>query len=421
MTTTYNYILDTGTIVADTSSVLDDVQGEWKNALGATMDTDASTPQGTLITTEVLARTGVMRNNAELANTINPNQSFGTFLDAVCALLGIDRGENKSTTGIGVTVTGNNLTPIPANSRVQTSNGDIFATVADVTIGVSGTASVDLKSEAFGPIPLPLGALEILDGSIGWGTASVVSGTVVSLGTLQSTDPQLKNRRNLQLARQGIGSSAAIQAALLDVDNVTSVKVVENNTGATGLVQGITFTKPNAFWVCVAGTPDLTDLAQALYDAHNGGCPWDYGAAGNGVPINSPNGLPAVDPATGLTYNVLATTPVLFDAYVNITVRQISSVSSPQNAVQNAIVAYASGTEEGEPGLVVGASVSAYEMGGAVARQLPGMYVKACSVATVPHGNPAPSFPSAYSQEVVLLPYQQALLAIGNVTVTLVP
>jgi uncharacterized phage protein gp47/JayE len=420
MTAVYNYITDTGTIVADTTDLLTDVQNEWLAALGAALDLDASTPQGTLIAAETIARTNVMKNNADVANVINPNLSYGNFLDAICALTGVTRGANQYTIVTSVDLTGNPSTPIPAGSRVQTSNGDIFIIQVAVSIGGNGHVNATLQSQQVGAFPVPLGVQTILDGVIGWGACTVVGGSVVTPGTLALTDPQLKNARTQQLAALGIGSSAAIAAAALAVPGVTSVQVVENNTGAAGAVNGVTFTLPNAIWVCVAGPATPLEVAQALYDAHNGGCPWDYGGAGMGTPVNPTAGTSAVDPVTGLTYNVKYTTPILFDCYVNITVHQGSSSSSPAQAVQNAIYTYAMGQEAGEPGLIVSADVSAYEMAGAVVRQLPGMYVKACSVACVTKGSAAPAYPGGYSQEVIMNNFQQAQLVVGNITVQVV-
>jgi hypothetical protein len=93
------------------------------------------------------------------------------------------------------------------------------------------------------------------------------------------------------------------------------------------------------------------------------------------------------------------------------------SVSDPGPAVANAIINYTSGLESGEPGLVVGADVSAFEMAGAVARQLPGMYVKACSVAVVTKGSAAPIYPTGYVSEFIITPYEQAVLTVGDITV----
>jgi hypothetical protein len=414
----YTYILDTGTIGIDTTDLLLDVETEWQNAFGSTLNTDASTPQGTMIAAETTSRTSVMRNNAELANMQNPNLAYGTWLDAICALLGIGRGTNQSTVATGVQLTGNAQTPIAAGSRIQTPNGDVFSLVTAVTIPAGGVTTGVFQSQAYGAFAFPTGNMTILDGTIGWGSATAVSTTTVQSGSTQNTDPQLKNKRNAQLAIQGTASTAAISANLLNVPNVTSCLVVENNTGAAGTINGITFTKATGLWVCVAGTASASAIAAALYAAHNAGCPWDYGAAGFGVQVSPPNGVAVTDPTTGFTYYVLFTTPVLYDAYVQLSVHQSATASPGAAAIQNAILQYAQGLETGEPGLVLGANLSAFEMSGAVARQYPGVYLKSCAVAMVPAGNPAPSYPSAYSTEVVLLPYQQAQLAIGNITVT---
>jgi len=416
----YNYITDTGAISPDTETVLMEVQKEWTDNFGTSLDLGSSTPQGTMITAEVIARTGVIKNNSELANQINPNLAYGTFLDSIAALMGITRGKNASTVARNVTFTGNSATNIPAGSRLQTTAGDIFTTITPITIPVSGTVTADIRSVEFGVIPIASPSLRIMDGTIGWGGAMTTGATVIVNGTLALQDPQLKTARNQQLATQGVGSSAAIRAAVMKVDNVTSCQVIENNTGAAGVIAGVNFVLPNAMWVCVAGAPNAAAVAAALYEAHHGGCPWDYGTA-SGTPVSSPLGVPTIDPATGVSYYTKWTIPTLYDCYVNITVKQSSSVAAPAPAIQRAIMNYVSGLEDGEPGLVVGASVSSFEMGGAVARQLPGLYIKDVRVAAVLTGSSPPAFPAGYSAEVVLKPFEMAILLINNITVTVAP
>lgn len=418
MSASYTYLLDTGTISIDTTDLLTDVETEWTGAFGATLNTDASTPQGTMIASETTARTSVMKNNAELANMQNPNLAYGTFLDAICSLLGITRGTNQSTVAQGVVIAGNPTTPWAAGSRVQTVNGDIFELVTEVEIPVGGTIAATFQSQAYGTIPFPLGTLDIIDGQIGIGSVTCTTSTTVTPGSSQLTDPQLKNQRNQQLAVQGTASAAAVYANLLNVPNVTSVQVVENNTGEAGVVAGVTFTKGSALWVCVAGTPSPAAVAAAMYAAHNSGCPWDFGAAGMGNPVQSPNGVLTQDPVTGVSYYVLYTTPIMYDVYVNITCQQTPAQSPGAPNIASAIQSYASGQEQGEVGLVAGADVNAFEMGGSVVRQYPGIYVKSCQVACVLAGSPAPSFPSAYVYEFVMSRFEQGNLQIGNITVT---
>lgn len=416
MTSTYQYSVDTGVINADTSDVLSDVQAEWQAALGTSLNLASSTPQGTMITSEVIARQGVMKNNAEVANQINPNISTGNFLSAVCALLGIDRGIDSYTVGSNILMSGSSGATIPAGSRVQTQAGAIFAVVSTVTIGTSGTVLAKIQSAAYGSIALATGSLIIVDGSIGWGSAAVTSQSTVVAGTLALSDSKMKNVRGKRLATQGRGSVEAIQAAALKVSGVTSVKVIENNTGATGAVNGVTFSLPNAVWVCVAGSFSKADLAMALWLSHQGGCPWDYGT-NSGTAVDSPSGTLVNDPATGLGYKVKYTTPVMYDTYIKVTVAQGSSSADATVATQNAILAYAAGEQDGEPGFVVGASVSAFEISGAISRVLPGLYVKSVQVACVVAGAAAPT---SYSYEFVMNPFWQAQIVAGNIVVTVV-
>jgi hypothetical protein len=420
MTASYVYLLDTGTIGLDTTDLLSDVQTEWKQAFGAALDLDASTPQGTMIAAETTARTSVMKNNSDLANMQNPNLAYGTFLDAICALLGIERGENQSTIASGITLTGDANTVIVAGSRIQSPGGDVFVLMAQVTIPGNGTTTGNFKSQAYGYIVVQSGDYTILDGVIGWGGAKVASGVTVKPGSTQSTDAQLKNKRNEQLSVQGTASTKSILANVLNVADVTSAQVVENNTGAAGLVNGVTFTKPNAVWVCVAGNGLPNDIAAALYAAHNSGCPWDFGSAGNGVPVNPPLGVQIADPVTGLPYNVLYTTPILFDTYIHITIHQTPAASPGASAIQQVILNYCQGLLEGEAGLVVGAALSAFEVSGAVARTYPGLYVKECKVAAVAAGSAAPAWPGGFNYEWVANQFQQGVQQIGNITVAFV-
>lgn len=413
----YKFLINTGVIVADTQDLLTDVQAEWVAAFGTTLDLDASTPQGTMITAEVIARAAVMRNNAELANQINPNEAFGVFLDAIASLLGVDRGSNQSTVGRGLKVTGNENTFIPAGSRVQTGSGDIFFTVADLTIPNGGVTEMgSIISQAFGSIELPVGQLRIVDGVIGWGSIEVLVTTTVTPGTMAVNDPKLKNLRNQRLAAQGIGSSSAIRAAILKVNNVTSCQVMENNTGIVQAINGVTFSKPNAMWVCIAGTPDIDELAYAVYSAHHGGCPWDFGV-NSGVPIEGPIGVQIIDKTTKQPYQVLMTRPVSYDVYVHVIVTQSTSVSDPEPSIRAAIMQYANGQLAGEEGLVVGASISSWEVSGAISRELPGMYVKELKVAVVAKGAVAPIYPAGFVYEFPMKPFEQGVIDFGRIQV----
>src|SRR5277367_2945438 len=119
----YQYLDATGVIIADTSSLLADVQGEYQSVFGADLIVTPDTPQGVLITAETLSRVAVVNNNAALANQINPNIAGGVFLDALLALTGMQRTPATPTVVPNVSLTGVPGTVIAAGALAATSAG----------------------------------------------------------------------------------------------------------------------------------------------------------------------------------------------------------------------------------------------------------------------------------------------------------
>lgn len=121
----YNYIVNTGVIVPDTSDLKNDVTAEYQEALGSDMNTTAGTPQGRLITAETAARANVVRTNSLTANMFNINLAYGKALDALGAMFGLYR-EGATSSSVLATITGVSGTVIPANSQASTAKGVVF-------------------------------------------------------------------------------------------------------------------------------------------------------------------------------------------------------------------------------------------------------------------------------------------------------
>ncbi len=124
---------------------------------------------------------------------------------------------------------------------------------------------------------------------------------------------------------------------------------------------------PNSIYVCVTGGTDL-DVATAIYSKKSGGCQYTNGAA---IPVSQV----VVDPISGQSTTVLFDRPDDIPILVKITVAQNSAIVDPVGAVTQAILDYASGDLDGQPGFQIGASVSAFELSGAVNQEAPNLYV----------------------------------------------
>src|SRR5699024_879063 len=141
----YDFITARGVIVPDLADTRAAVEAEWKAAFGDDLDTSPETPQGVIITMLTEARDNVARNNAELANQINPDLAGGVYLDALMALMGGARfGATRSVLN-GVTLAGVPGTIIPAGSLAATEEGQQFRLTFTQIIGPSGTTSGDFE------------------------------------------------------------------------------------------------------------------------------------------------------------------------------------------------------------------------------------------------------------------------------------
>lgn len=362
----YQYLNETGVIVPDTATVLSDVESEFKAALGQDLITTPNTPQGALITVETLARSNVLQNNALVANQINPNLAGGVFLDAIWALTGGAREAATYSYIVGVSLGGLAGTTVPAGSQASLADGTLFASVSDVVLDGSGLGSVDFQAVEAGPVAASVGALnQIVSGVLGWDTVSNTN--AATLGRLVESDLASRQRRKNTLSLQNVALPEAITSALYDTNGVRSLTFRENVTASTATIDGISMLA-KSIYVCVDGGTDA-DVAAALLEHKSLGCNW-----------NGTTTVAVVNAASGQTYSVKFSRPTLVPVQARLYVRNLSALSDVTTAVNYAIVNYAAGLIDGEPGFTVGADVSAFELAGAVNAQTPGIYVQKCEI-----------------------------------------
>lgn len=396
----YTYITLNGVIVPNPENVPTEVQSEWKGVFGEDLNTNYNTPQGVQIAQDVITRQFVLRNNAALANQINPNQATGVYLYALCALSGIVPLVATPSTAI-VNLTGAPTAIIPINTQIQcTLNNSIWITLSAVTLAIDGTASVGVQCLTPGPIPAPIGTLtQIVANTAPPGLETVTNPEAAIIGVQGQTDSALRAYRNLTLGAQGSGLAASLKAAVTAVPGVTSSQILENTSWFTVIEQGITLT-PKSFWMGVAGGSDLA-VATALASVKDGGC--GYNGA---VMVN------ITDPSSNQTQVVRFDRPIIVPVTAIITAHADTGIVNPTQSITQAVLNYAAGIVPGLPGFVVGASVSPFEISAAIVAQYPGIYVQNVQVSKLVPLNYQPT-------EIPLLISQQATILESSITVVL--
>ena len=360
----YNYVDHTGIIVPDTDTTLSEVQNEWTVAF-PDIDLTPSTPQGIMITAEVLNRDGSARLAADVANQINPDYAGGIFLDAICALSGITRISATFST-VTASLTGTLGTVVPAGSIASTPAGDQFELISAVTIPNSG----NFQAVEAGAVPCAIGELtEIIDTVLGW--TGVTNAVAATLGTNEESDLALWSRRRKTLVAQGVGTTEAIISGLYLIDGVQSLIFRENVESTTETIDGILM-KPHSIYVCVNGGTDA-DVAHAILDNRSGGSGFNGGTT---VPTTA---------ASGQAINVQFDRPTGIPFLVRITVRLNGAAGDVSNNIQTNILNWSNGLIAGEDGLVVGGNISPFEVAGS-ASQITGVYVVKCEIALASNG-----------------------------------
>ena len=362
----YQYLDTTGLIVPDTATLQAEVEAEYRAAFGQDLITTPNTPQGVLITAEVSARSNVLRNNAVVANQINPNLAGGVFLDAIVALTGGQRLPATYSVIPGVHLLGLPGTVIPAGSQASLSDGTLFESTSSVTLDGGGNGYVDFQAVDAGPIAANVGALtQIVTAVLGWDT--VTNPAAATVGRSLQSDLSLRQYRKNTLSLQNVALPEAITSGLYATAGVRSLTFRENYTNTTATIDGITLVA-HSVWACVDGGTD-SDVAASLLEHKSLGANWN-----GAVTVN------VQDAASGQTYAVKFDRPTQVSIKARVTVKNLSALTDVTVAVRDAILSYAAGLQDGEPGLVVGASVSSFELAGAVNRAAPGVYVQNCEI-----------------------------------------
>lgn len=362
----YDYLTNEGIIKPDTSDTMAEVQQTFRDALGADLPLDPSTPQGVLITAFTEERDSAASLMAQVANQINPDIAGGIWLDAIWSLMGGSRYPAERSILNSVQVAGVPGTFIPQGSLATATNSNVlFRTQIGVTLDITGNATVTFESVETGSYPVAIGGLDAVASSVlGWET--VVNPSAAILGRPAESDVSARRRRRRTLAIQGASVPEAIQSAVYNLDGVQSLSFRENITDTPIVIDGVTLVA-HSIYMCVDGGSD-DEIAMALLTNKT------LGANYNGTLHQ------IVEPYSGETYDVRFDRPAEIILFVRVTARR--SIIDLPSAIPDAVIQYATGELDGDSGLEVGKDVSPFEISGAINQVYPAVNVTKVELST---------------------------------------
>lgn len=380
------YITSQGVIVPDTSTVLSEVEADWKALFGEDLDVSPETPQGRFIELQTRTRKFVIESCAAVSNLLNLDRVNGFGLDDLGSLFVLSR-KPATQTVTTVILTGANGTVVPAGTRLQTDAGDIFVNDNPWTITGGSKAAVDgWHAEQYGEVPCPANTLvNMLD--VVPGLESVNNPSAPTLGQELESDNLFRARIKSSQMATSRSVTESIKGALESLSGVKGVFVTDNydseyNQGQWVAVQktidGLVMPPHSVLAVVDGGDED--EIAATLFSKKTLGA--DY-------VVSSTSGAQIVTrEINDNTYNytvvqeVRFARPVLEDVAITVSVkRQGYTGTDLEGDVKAAVLAMADGDIPGIDPITLGASVSPFEIASAVSARIPEIFVSGVTLA----------------------------------------
>jgi hypothetical protein len=366
----YNYIQESGVVIADTASIKDEVTQEYLLNFGDDLDTKNDIAD-ILISSDTTTRSNIQQILALFANQINPRISGGKFLDSLWSLTDGERSQATSTTVVA-DIVGVAGTIIPAGSVAVTTASDRFELIADITIPVSGTIQASFASETKGSIPCQANSLtSIGDGGVlGWETVNNSSAGVLGVDT--QSDISARSDRILTLSKASKGTVNSIISGIYSLADVNSLIFRKNDASTSEVIDNVTLL-PKSLYLCVDGG-DNEEIAKALEEYKSVGCAYNHAGGINQT-------VTFTSSASGQAYTVLFDRPNIIPIKIKIIVKIGSSSIDTMAEIKNSILEYVN-SEVRNNGFKVGVDVSPLELSANVAVDN-GSFVSDCQITKV--------------------------------------
>jgi len=306
--------------------LLEELNDEVKAIFGDNFNVSPESPDGQINGVISESNANLWEIAEQSYNAFNPSAATGSTLSNLVQLNGITRLRSTSSRA-ELSITGDTGTVIPEGSLVSTlDTGEQFSTENTITLDGAGNGVVFASAVNTGLIIALSGTITEIDTPItGW--TSVNNPTNAQVGTDQETDVELRVRRSNSVARDAQAIIDAIFAGVANIDGVTKVVVLENDTNsidANGL-------PPHSFQVIVVGgvNEDIGDII------------W----------LKKPAGILSFGSTTvqildsqGVPHDISFSRPTIIDIYVEVDLTTF--VDYPVNGddlIKQAIVDYANG------------------------------------------------------------------------------
>lgn len=383
----YDYITGTGVIVPDTSTVLADVQQEWKDVFGEFLSVEPETPQGRII--EMIARQRVftVQMAAALANVLNINKAYGFVLDDLGSLFQLSRKSATYTT-TQITMSGVADTVVPIGTELMSDEGYKFVNDYEYVIGSNGSVTGVFRAVESGSVPAQYGTITTIVTSVP-GLESVVNNASASMGAEQESDQEFRNRIKASLNINSMSVLSAIKSAVADVGGVNQVIAYENTTATDSVLNTVFKIPAHGVGIIVDYTetdpesqPVAYAIAEAIYKKKTLGSGYIDKETAEGEQYLVP--ISYTDENDGQEHEVVFAKPIPTSVKVSISVNKKDYAGDDlEGDIKAAIANFLSGDNPEVDRVEIGGTLSPFEIASAISSEIPDIFINAVTIGKV--------------------------------------
>lgn len=319
-----NYIDANGLTIQTRQQIIDEILNGadgfsgMREIYGSTINVDPNSPDGNLVNLIAQAKVDVLEVLAQIFASFDPDLAIGRALDMRCAINGVYRKAGTYTeTNVDVTateaVTINGLDDAPDNPfTIQDAAGNQFVLKETFVFSGAGTETLAFRAKNLGEVQTTPNTLtQIVTVTLGISAVNNPDAPTAN-GTNEETDYALRVRRSRSVAIPSKGFLEGLIGALLALEGVTDVIVLENITSEVddNDIPG------HSIWVIVAGG-DNDEIGEVIYVKRNAGC----GMKGD-VTVT-------IDQVDGTTFDVLFDRPTSENLWIKFDLTAVTGIADP--------------------------------------------------------------------------------------------
>lgn len=318
-----------------------------RQAFGSSLNVDARTPQGQLVTSLTAIIYDRDSASIELGNNFDPRYASGQYQEALAAIYFITRKtETRSLAMLqAIGIAG---TAIPAGWLVVDDAGFEWATTADAVVG---PALIAATCTTPGPIQAAPGTIRTPKATID-GVDRIENPTAAAVGSLAESRANFEDRRYESVASNSKNMNSSVRGAVGNLPGVIDIFVGDNPTDGTVVVGSTSYPMiRNSLLVSLVGGDDQ-EIAEQILIKGGTGCAF----VGNTTVIWK-------DDSSGDSYPPEYEVKFLRPTHVNVLMRlvvvDVSSISyaTGEAAKASIVGAFQSGANRARiGGLAVGAN-----------------------------------------------------------------